>query len=134
MSTVVCMRNLRNLKIAHYSCAISRSRNCNAQSRDWNAISGFRECATQSRVCANSQIARNMYICMCKSGVCSHYTMSGFLIHAWFLSLINRLLNVCALPHKSTFHFRSGYSNSYCMYYQTHLLKTTIIIRNDTEK
>jgi len=29
-----------------------------AQSRDWNAISGFWECAMQSRDCANSQIAR----------------------------------------------------------------------------
>lgn len=73
----------------------------------------------------------HVYICMCKSGVCSHYV---WLLDTWLLSLINRLLNVCALPHKCTFHFRSGYSNSYCMYYQTNLLKTTIINRNDTEK
>ena len=50
VSTVVCMRNLCNLKIAHNSCAISRSRNYNAQSRDWK----------QSQVSENAQ--RNLEI------------------------------------------------------------------------
>ena len=39
----------------HYSCTIFRSCNYTAQSQDWNAISGFWDCA-------NSQIARNTYI------------------------------------------------------------------------
>ena len=45
---------LRNLEIAQQHCAISRLRSNIAQSRDWHAISGFRECAAQSRDCANS--------------------------------------------------------------------------------
>ena len=39
----------------HYGCTIFRSCNYTAQSQDWNAISGFWDCA-------NSQIARNTYI------------------------------------------------------------------------
>ena len=42
------------VKITRYRCAISRL-------RDGIAQSGFWECATQSRDCANCQIARNIY-------------------------------------------------------------------------
>ena len=47
-----------NLKIAKMYCAISRLA---MHSRDWHAISGFRECAAQSWDCANSWIAHNAY-------------------------------------------------------------------------
>ena len=56
----------------NYACAILRLRNTCAQSRDCIyvlrnpeiacAISGFRECAMQTRDWANSQIARNISI------------------------------------------------------------------------
>ena len=49
-------------KFAHYSCMILRLLNYNLQSQDWNAISGFWLCATQSRDCANFQIMWNMNI------------------------------------------------------------------------
>jgi len=44
----------RDLKIAHWCHTISRLRNPSAQSRDWHAISGFRECTAQSQDCTNS--------------------------------------------------------------------------------
>ena len=55
----------RYLEIAHRCHAILRLRKPSEQSRDWHAISGFWECAAQSRDCANSQIARNIYIGTC---------------------------------------------------------------------
>ena len=54
-----CACKSHNLEIACVCYIISRLA---VQSRDWNAISEFWECATQSRDCTNSQIARNMYI------------------------------------------------------------------------
>ena len=47
------MRSLCNLKIAHFCLRTSV-----AQSRDWNAILGFWECATQSPDCTDSRIAQ----------------------------------------------------------------------------
>jgi len=49
----------RDLQIAHWCHAIPRLHKPSAQSRDWLAISGFWECAAQSRVCTNSHISRN---------------------------------------------------------------------------
>ena len=46
------------LLFAHFCCTISRSCSYSAQSWDWNAISGFWECATQSPDCTDSQIAQ----------------------------------------------------------------------------
>ena len=46
--------SLRNLEIAQCCYAITRLRSNIVQSRDWHAISGFRECAAQSWDCANS--------------------------------------------------------------------------------
>ena len=53
-----CNRNHMILRL--YTCyTISR---LGVQSRDWNAISKFWECPTQSQDCTNSQIAQNINI------------------------------------------------------------------------
>ena len=68
---------------------------CAWKSRDWNAISGFWECATQSRDCANSQLVQKIHLSGGLRASFIAYTLFGiFYFECYFCKLVKNMIFV----------------------------------------